>query len=408
MLNINKIMEKQLDKLLSEYITNTIKKDDYDRLMDMIADSAGETNFHFSMKQVWEMQDIDEPFTALQSEVLYKLIITDERFHASTPSILKAVGIPRRSYKKWYSVAAILIVSLSAAWLFYVYYGDLSNSNRLVHQDIAPGGSKAVLTLANGRRIELAVAGNGELVREKGISIIKTDDGRISYRVADQAKDGLSTVIGYNTLRTPVGGEYQIDLPDGTKVWLNALSSITFPSTFGGFKTREVTLEGEAYFEVKHNNSQHFIVKTHKQQVEVLGTHFNINSYLTESGTKTTLIQGSVRIIGRGAKKEEVILKPGEEAMLASTYFVVGKADIETAVAWKNGKFIFKDEEFASIARKIERWYDVEIIYPESIGKIHFEGAISHFRNLSELLRKFESTGDISFKIEGRRITVMR
>lgn len=210
---------------------------------------------------------------------------------------------------------------------------------------------------------------------------------------------------GYNLIETPRAGQYQINLPDGTKVWLNAASSLRYPSRFSGSK-RIVALTGEGYFEVAKNKQHPFVVKTDRQEVQVLGTHFNINSYTDESSTNTTLVEGSVRVTTLDGKNR--LLKPGEQSQLKGDEIEVSDVDTENVLSWKNGDFVFKGDDFKSIMRKISRWYDVEVIYQGDFDDLKFGGYISRTKNISSVLSIMESTGKVHFNIKDKRITVSR
>lgn len=285
--------------------------------------------------------------------------------------------------------------------------------------DIGPGGDKAYLTLADGKRISLTDVANGEIVKQEGLVINKTADGQLVYTVTSSGSEGKNEEQLFNTIETPKGGKYQINLPDGTRVWLNAASSLRYPTKFSG-STRMVELTGEGYFEVTKQNQASavtaagripFIVKSGAQEVQVLGTHFNINSYKDEGSIKTTLFEGRVRVIRAKSKfsasPEGVLLKPGEQSQLANQVINVREVDTESILAWKQGDFVFDGDDFKSIMRKVARWYDVEVIYKGEFDNVKFGGAISRSKNISSVLEIMESTGKIHFVVEGRRITVL-
>ncbi|MBB5437729.1 ferric-dicitrate binding protein FerR (iron transport regulator) [Pedobacter sp. AK017] len=285
--------------------------------------------------------------------------------------------------------------------------------------DINPGGYRATLLLASGTSIDLSNAKNGKIAVDKNIEIIKNADGELIFKVQSDSTtasvvSNQKNSISLNTLSTPKGGQYHIALPDGTNVWLNAASTLKFPSSFLGLANRSVELNGEAYFEVaqvkslfglkKRARKQPFIVKTATQEVTVLGTHFNINSYTDEPATKTTLLEGSVKI---DAKGNNIILSPNQQATNTGHTIQVNKADPDLAIAWKNGEFMFRNEPLADIMKKIARWYDVKVIYEnKSTGQINLNGSIKRFSKISEVLCMLELTGQMHFKVEGRRITV--
>ncbi|WP_316795853.1 FecR family protein [Pedobacter agri] len=279
---------------------------------------------------------------------------------------------------------------------------------------IQPGGNKATLTLADGSKISLTDASNGVIAKQAGISITKTKNGELIYSVASASspKNDL-----YNTIETPRGGQYQINLPDGTKVWLNAESSLRYPAVFDQTK-RLVELKGEAYFEVakrldKNGVRVPFKVKTElisgrNQEVEVLGTHFNINAYNNEPSNKTTLLEGSVKIKNLQSTKS-ALLKPGQQSLisLSSPSVLVSVVDAEEVIAWKTGFFSFNEENLETIMNKIARWYDVEIDYRGKKINKTFGGRISRFNSVNEVLDMLQTTDAVHFKIEGRRILVM-
>ncbi|TCC96997.1 DUF4974 domain-containing protein [Pedobacter hiemivivus] len=315
---------------------------------------------------------------------------------------------PIRNYFK-YSIAAAILVVFSVALYFYNFdHGQPTQSGLTTqHQgaDVNPGGNKAILTLADGSKISLTDAGNGELAKQAGIIVTKTKDGQLVYEISKENR--AATEIAYNTISTPAGGQYQINLPDGTTVWLNASSTLKYPTAFVKDK-RKVVLTGEAYFEVAKNPNQPFVVSTNgagkAQEVTVLGTHFNINSYQNEEATKTTLLEGAVKV--STSLQGNVTLKPGQQAILESTLKVMD-VDVTQAIDWKNGNFYFNDENIESIMRKLARWYDIDVVYSGNIPNINFGGEISRSKKLSEVLKVLETTKTIHFKIEGRRVTVM-
>ncbi|HEY0176858.1 MAG TPA: FecR domain-containing protein [Pedobacter sp.] len=313
------------------------------------------------------------------------------------------------------AVAASLLLAVLVT-LFYLDHSFEPSMTSRYKNDVGPGKQTAVLVLSNGKRIDLSAVKNGTLTEEAGITVNKAGDGRLVYQV----KEGKSNtgVTAYNTIETPRGGQYQVNLPDGTSVWLNASSSLRFPTRFAG-ESRRVELSGEGYFEVakvsrtkgsKPGMQQErvpFLVVTKKQQVEVLGTHFNINSYADEALTKTTLLEGAVKVRELGNSKER-LLAPGQQAVLKGTSLQVTAVDPEVAVAWKNGLFMFDKENLQTIMRQLSRWYNVDVVYEDGVDPDQvFAGSISKFKNVSQALEILELTKTVKFKIEGRRITVM-
>ena len=266
--------------------------------------------------------------------------------------------------------------------------------------DIAPGTNGATLTLGNGKTIALNTRAKGTVVVEGNTIVKKSDDGQLEYHVSGAAENAVMD----NTLTTGRKEQYKVVLSDGTNVWLNAASSIKYPAEFSG-KDREVAITGEAYFEVAHNASRPFKVISGGQTIEVLGTHFNVNTYIDEPDVETTLLEGSVKVSNGNAFE---IIKPGEQAVLKATQLSVHGADLEETIAWKNGYFRFNQESIESIMRKLSRWYDIDIQYDGPALTEKYSGKISRFRNISEVLKVFEYTGSVHFKIEGRRVTVSK
>ncbi|UKJ06961.1 FecR family protein [Solitalea lacus] len=314
--------------------------------------------------------------------------------------------IEPKTVRLWPRIAIAASLAFAIAFGGYLY---LSNQKQKTEQapsyaiDIAPGKNSATLILADGKKIILSDATKGELAKEAGVSISKTAEGQIVYEVKD-----ISDVSNrLNTLSTARGETFQVRLPDGTMVMLNAASSIKYPVSFASLKTRNVELNGEAYFEVTKDKTHPFIVKSGNQEVEVLGTHFNVNNYADEIGIKTTLLEGSVKVVNTLSQLSNV-LKPGEQAEVnALGQISVDKVNVSKAVAWTNGKFVFENESIESIMRKLARWYDVEVVYTSDVSNIAFSGIMSRNSSIAGILNKISHTGAVHFKIDGRRVTVM-
>ena len=274
-----------------------------------------------------------------------------------------------------------------------------------VMRDIAPGGNKAVLTLADGSQVVLEDAKNGAITQQNNVTVSKTKNGQLVYHAGDAGQQVQNKIPAFNTIKTPVGGEYRVVLSDGTKVWLNSGSSIKFPVVFSG-NERSVEIEGEAYFEVAKDKRKPFKVFSDDQTVEVLGTHFNVNTYRDEPNIKTTLAEGVVKVSSEGISNT---ITPGQQVRLSrkSHAMNIVAVDTEAAISWKDGLFVFNDEDIHSIMRKISRWYGVEVVFQNDINE-KFGGVISKFENVSQVLKILEVTETIHFKIEKRRITVMK
>lgn len=306
--------------------------------------------------------------------------------------------------RKWRWAAAAVV----AMALFSVFYWFPRNEQKeqgvavappTIPTDIQPGGDKAILTLADGSTIVLDSTGKGILARQGSVQIVKQADGQLSYIAAGQSNNQPMT----NTMRTPRGGQYQLTLPDGTKVWLNAISSITYPTLFVG-NQRKVKISGEAYFEVRSDPKRPFVVEAGNMKVQVLGTHFNVMAYEDEMNIVTTLVEGRVDILHDNRKTP---LTPGDQAHLSPNgeVRVIGHADLQEALAWKNGYFQFTSANMNTILHQLSRWYDADFVYNNDIP-LHFTGQLRRNRTLSELFNELAMTGELQFQIEGRKIIV--
>jgi transmembrane sensor len=321
--------------------------------------------------------------------------------------------IPERNRFSWArTVAAALIVLTAGAagywWITNASKEDTAKNTETVQRadDIPPGGNKAVLTLANGTVIDLDSARTGILAEQGNIAVVKNNNGEVVYKAVDEARPETHPANTYNMLATPRGGQYQLTLPDGSRVWLNAASSIRYPVAFANGE-RRVEITGEVYFEIEKNPNKPFRVTVLPAggEVEVLGTHFNINAYSDEPVVKTTLLEGSVKV---AASRQSVLLKPGQQASIspASQHIPVQPADTELVMAWKNGFTLFKSADIKSIMRQVARWYDVEVVYEGAVSQRSFTGGISRNANLSELLRLLQ-VSKVHFRIEGKKLVVM-
>ncbi|SDF15209.1 FecR family protein [Mucilaginibacter pineti] len=298
-----------------------------------------------------------------------------------------------------YAAAAVLLIFFGIGGYNYYINKSANPVKTNIVQDILPGGNKAILTLANGKKIILNNRKNGLITHEKQTAINKTNDGHLVY-TAPVKKD--ASVI-FNTITTPRGGKYELTLSDGSEVTLDAASSIKYPVNFTG-KERLVEITGQAYFEVAHDKTKPFKVKAGEQTVEVLGTHFNINSYGDEPAIITTLLQGSIKI---SIKKDDIVLTPGKQALVnyRDKIIRVQNADTEAAIAWKEGHFHFNKAGIPDVMRQLSRWYDVDIEYQGDIPKRSFSGNINRNTKASVALQILTASR-VNFKISGRKIIV--
>jgi len=269
--------------------------------------------------------------------------------------------------------------------------------------DITPGSHKAVLVLVDGTKISLTEAANGNIASQENIQITKSGDGQLIYTLTPRSK-GAAPTSGYNTIETPKGGQYQVVLPDGSKIWLNAYSSLRLPLNFSEGTERRVELKGEAYFEVSHQPTRPFTVVSGQHAVQVLGTHFNVKAYADEADIKTSLLEGKVRVT---AGTHSVTLAPGQQSRLVAENITVVEVDTREAVAWKDGYFRFDEERLEDIMRSVARWYDVDVVFENDALKEETFGAVTtRFTRISTLLEIMEQTGDVQFRVEGKTIHI--
>ena len=318
----------------------------------------------------------------------------------------------RRKNYSLAAAAAVLLIAIGAGsyyWLFKVQTTHPHNNDmaKAKHHDLPPGRDAATLTLADGRTIVLDSA-SGTISKQGGATVINLN-GQVSYAKAGDKTEQAQIV--YNTITTARGNQYQLILADGSKVWLNSASSLRFPTAFTGDK-REVELDGEGYFEVAKNAAKPFHVKTNTQDIEVLGTHFNVNAYKDEETIKTTLLEGRVKVNSAIGNRQSAILKPGEQASVSqssqqSQSITVQTVDLDQVMAWKNGWFEFDSTDIKTIMRQISRWYDVDVRYEVKPNNETYGGRISRNLNLSNILKMLETYG-VHYRLENKTLVVVK
>ncbi|WP_165503486.1 FecR family protein [Pedobacter hiemivivus] len=403
--------EEEIIRLFKRYLANECSEEETKSFLELFHSKEHESFFkelidaELSKKADAEFKNMPN-IKAELSQVREKVI------QETTPSFHRE-PIQLKLWSRRIVVAAMLILCSSAGLYFYLR-NQTSNNGQLVG-DIGPGSNKALLTLADGSQIVLDEALKGNLTNQNGVRITKADDGQLVYTINETAQaqnlnDGSGKMLT-NTISTPRGGQYQVNLPDGTRVWLNAESVIKFPISFVDLKERRVELQGEAYFEVEKDATKPFFVSTDKQEVRVLGTHFNISSYKNELDTKTTLLEGSVKVRLLNTKRvSQKVLKPGDQSQIRATSAQINvvTVDPQSEIAWKNGRFFFENEPIEDIMKQIKRWYDVDVEYEDNMAGKTIWGSVTRYGNVSKVLSVLESTGGVHFKIEGRRIIVRK
>jgi len=338
--------------------------------------------------------------------------IAEFKLEQDLHDIFCALPKPGRKMKLWHRIAAAAAVLLViGAGYFYIERKVAENKDQIyVRSDIKPGGNKAIITLGNGKTIDLNKSGTGVLSHEAGLLITKTADGQVICKLDPDAAKESSLM----TITTPRGGAYMLELPDGTRVWLNAASSLQYLPAGVKAAERRVTLQGEAYFEVAKDKTRPFFVETAHQVVKVLGTHFNVSAYDEDLSTRTTLFEGAVLvhlskpIPGNSYIASEARLVPGQQSLLTEAGIKLGVADLKEALAWKNGYFIFNEETLGSIMQKVSRWYNIDVVFKDHLEKTSFIGVISRSKNLASVLQLLQETGNVHFKMEGRSVIIMK
>lgn len=385
-----------------------------DRIKDILEklDSGNCTSEEMNLLKEWykifewsrlEQETAGEEVQAIKDRTWYAIqhkIATESE--TTTPS--KVVSMPRNRW--WLAAASILL--LCSGW--YFFYNSESETKASIKSDqfakkmeIVPGGNRATLTLGDGTTIILDSAVNGNLASQGAIKVIKID-GQLSYSPASE--DGKEEIL-FNTISTPRGGQYQIILADGSKVWLNAASTLRFPTSFIGSE-RLVSLTGEGYFEVAENKAKPFKVQLADQSVvEVLGTHFNVMSYSDEERISATLLEGRIKMESKKTNTR-MTLMPGQQALLNEngTLQLNPSPNLEAVMAWKNEKFVFENFGLKQIMRQLERWYDIQVTFNTLASSEEYTGIISRKANIIEILKMLESTGGDRFRIQGKRVIV--
>ncbi|HKO82246.1 MAG TPA: FecR family protein [Chitinophagaceae bacterium] len=399
----------RLKILLQRFHSKTASQEEIDELRSLInSDDVDQ-----ELKKIWNQAPEQDPFFSEEkSAQMLTGILQHERAVVMMPK--------KRKPALLMAAAAVLALVFAGTWIYFNTSDSAKPGTKNIvktdhKQTIVPGSDKARLTLSDGTVIVLDSTSNGTLALQGNSKIIKLNDQVIYNKNNQQAGTAIETT--YNTLSTPRGGQYMLTLEDGTKVWLNAVSSIKYPSTFGN-GDRTVELTGEAYFEVAKNPAKPFKVSVQGMEIQVLGTHFNVMAYSDEAAVKTTLLEGSVKVSGtqpqainsslRGTKQNAQTLVPGQQAQQSKTgeLKIMNDVDLEQVVAWKNGYFQFNRDGIEVIMKQIARWYDVEISYEGKIAAREFGGKISRNSDIREILKVLE-LNNVHFRIEGKKIIVM-
>lgn len=422
-------MPASLEYLLNRYANKTCTVEEKEELMRLLQESGNDEALQQLIDKMLEERPVIHTMPEMNAQAVLQAI-----FEADETPVVHMNETPVRSisFGRIAAAASVLLILTVAGWFM------LNRSSKpgvttaaVMKNDVAPGGNKALLTLANGSTIVLDNAANGVVAEEGNATVVKLKNGQLVYKTDKDQAAGKQGEVAYNTLTTPKGGEYKIVLPDGSAVWLNAESSITYPTAFNA-KERKVQVTGEAYFEVaklvtvKDGKRIPFIVDIFPSgrhlppiggaqgglgQVQVLGTHFNINAYDDEKAVKTTLLEGKVKFVKTTNVSTKdtasAILSPGEQAVVHGDV-QVKKVDVYNVMAWKNGVFHFENADIQTVMRQLSRWYDVEVVYKRDIDKhdpLFFE--VKRNTNLSDVLKVLNLANGAKFSIEDKKIIVL-
>lgn len=402
------VEDSRLAYLFQRYLDKTSTQEEEDELLELIYKATYDQQLKDLMDKIWSQlpgsyQLSDDQSNRILSEIKLQF-----------PLITSQKRMIKMRLIRWGAAAAVLLVLIAAGWMIYKNnaHRKLSNTPSIAAKspgDVSPGGNKAVLIMGNGSQLVLDSSKRGVLTNIGSTQVVSMGKGKLAFQQKGEKTQNMlspeDSSPEYNILVTPRGGDYMIILPDGTKAWLNAASSLRFPTVFAG-NERKVELKGEAYFEVAKNKDKPFIVKSGNMEVQVLGTHFDVDAYGDNSTDKVTLLEGAVRVVQTDSHLSQ-LLQPGEAAQMEKQRNIqlIKHADIEEAIAWKNGLFLFHNTDIHDVLLQLSRWYDIQVVYNGNITA-GLNGMISRNTSLSQVLNMLEYTSKVKFVIEGRKVIV--
>jgi len=395
--------QQRLQYLAGQFLANQLTAAEQQELQSLLQQTEQHPHvlaaFEAVAEEVYASEEADEALLPLLQRAPW----------ADKPEKPVQAPVHRVHFLRRWGWAAAVLVALSAGvylWRTAASADTPRSTVSKVKPDVAPGRDGAILTLADGRKIVLDSLGNGTIANQNGAAVV-LDNGQLKYAAATNRDNSEQQ---WNTMHTPKGRQFRVTLPDGTQVWLNAASSITFPTVFTG-NERRVELTGEAYFEVTKDKTKPFYVKIKDQaEVQVLGTHFNVNGYDDEPQVNTTLLEGSVRVLTNrqkttGQTENSVVLKPGQQAQITNgvaAAVTLKEEDIDKVMAWRYGAFNFQDASLQEVMRQLTRWYDIEVVYEKGVPDIHFVGEMSRDISLAGVLKALQAS-NVHFRIENNR-----
>jgi transmembrane sensor len=396
----NHMSDARVHYLVTRFFEGSITVTEKEELAAWVNQAEGDEVLKKELEEAWERYEPDAALKEQADPALDRII---NNLYANTGEAAAGNAVPARFrfLKRFAAAAAILLVAGAGISYWYNSGSKQETVTAAVTNDVPPGSTKAVLTLSNGQQIVLDSAANGILAQQGGTSISKQAGGQIVYNANGEAAGETL----YNTMSTPRGGEYQLTLPDGTKAWLNAASSITYPTAFTGSE-RNVQITGEVYLEVAKDKRRPFLVRVNDVKLEVLGTHFNVNAYGDDRTVRTTLLEGSVKV---NAGSSSRVITPGQQAKVAlgGKMTIDANVNIAETMAWKNGRFVFEGAPIETVMRQLSRWYDVEVQAVEDIDDLFFVD-VPRNKKISDVLKALELTGKVKFKIEGKKIMILK
>jgi transmembrane sensor len=387
-------------ELVEQYVTGSLTAEDRAVFARLLEQTEYRTLLEAELEHTF-MNDAYEATEPSQRRERINRLLREKMAAEPVPApTVHRIHLLRRNWLR-VAAAAVIILLLGGAAFYKVHtpaQKQLAGVPPPTAPEIAPGHNGAILTLADGSKLVLDSLKKGKLATQ-GATDVLLDNDQLTYQVQHPA----GAEISYNTLTVPRGHEFQLVLPDGTKVWLNAASSLRYPTVSAGAE-RRVEVTGEVYFEVAHDAAHPFIVKKGETEIKVMGTHFNVNAYDEENSLNVTLLEGSVQV-SNGTN--HVVIKPGQQAQVRKSISVTDNVDLEEVVAWKDGKFQFGETaDIQTVMRHIANWYDVDVEYEGTITN-HIGGTMSRNVNLSQVLKMLETTGVVRFSVKGRNIEVM-
>lgn len=394
------LSNERIAYLLKCYTERIATGAELEELTQWLADEENENPFREHVQQLMDRYDLDN-VEHIEWDKVWNQI--QERTYIGQPD--SPIQLSKRQRLSWLKYVAAAVLIIGTSFYFWRAKTSITIPSELVNiepANIQPGGNKALLQLADGTIITLDSAANGTLLSQNGMRIVKDKDQRVSYSNISNDPIPSSIIEKNNILITPRGGQYQLVLPDNSKVWLNAESSITFPIAFGP-KERLVRVTGEVYFEIAKNETLPFRVSVgNDAAIEVLGTHFNVNAYNEQM--QTTLLEGRVKLL-KNQQSSSVILKPGQQAQVDQNIQIINDVDLEKVMAWKNGLFNFDGASLEEVMGQLQRWYDVEVRYVGAAPKREFRGELSRSLDWSEMLQVLKKM-KVRFDIKGKNMTI--